>query len=210
MGVHSQPPLAEGEPMGKNTPTEAILESTRNLDRWSVKEILEANPPYGARVRVDHMEYGAGWDAPPLAPWLEASLTTASREYFGREAMHMGEGVAALLLASIGLYGVLSYSARQRTSEIGIRMAFGAGENQIVKLIVGQGMVLALIGLGIGVGVAVGLTRVMETMLVEVTPTDPLTFVGISALFAGVALVACYLPARRATRVDPMVTLRDQ
>lgn len=119
-------------------------------------------------------------------------------------------GVAALLLASIGLYGVLSYSARQRTSEIGIRMAFGAGENQIVKLIVGQGMMLALIGLGIGVTAAIGLTRVMETMLVEVTPTDPITFVGISAFFAGVALIACYLPARRATRVDPMVTLRDQ
>jgi putative ABC transport system permease protein len=119
-------------------------------------------------------------------------------------------GVAALLLASIGLYGVLSYSARQRTSEIGIRMAFGADENQIVRLIVGQGMVLALIGLGIGVVAAVGLTQVMETMLVEVAPTDPLTFAGISLLFAGVASIACYLPARRATRVDPMVTLRDQ
>ncbi len=119
-------------------------------------------------------------------------------------------GLAALILASVGLYGVLSYLVRQRTSEIGIRMAFGAGRTQILKLVVGQGMVLALVGLGIGVVSAFGITRVMTSMLVDVAPTDPLTFVTISALFLLVALVACYLPASRATRVDPMVALRNE
>ena len=119
-------------------------------------------------------------------------------------------GLVALILASVGLYGVLSYVVRQRAAEIGVRMAFGAGENRILRLVVGQGMTLAMIGLGVGVVAAVGLTRVMSTMLVEVTPTDPVTFGGIAVLFTAVAAVACYLPARRATRVDPMVTLRQE
>ena len=119
-------------------------------------------------------------------------------------------GVAALVLASVGLYGVLSYLVRQRTAEIGIRMAFGAGRKQILQLVVGQGMVLALLGLGIGVVAAFGITRVMTSMLVDVAPTDPITFVSISALFLVVALIACYVPASRATRVDPMVTLRNE
>lgn len=119
-------------------------------------------------------------------------------------------GIIALILASVGLYGVLSYLVRQRTSEIGVRMAFGAEAGGILKLVVGQGMVLAGTGVALGLLVAFPLTGVMETLLVGVEPTDPLTFVGISGIFALVAAVACYLPARRATRVDPVEALREE
>jgi len=114
----------------------------------------------------------------------------------------------ALLLASIGIYGVMSYSVSQHTREIGIRMALGAGSRDVLRLIVRQGMTLVSIGLALGVAGALALTRVMSSLLFEVQPADPLTFVSVSVLLAAVAFAASYLPARRATRVDPMVALR--
>jgi putative ABC transport system permease protein len=116
----------------------------------------------------------------------------------------------ALLLAAIGIYGVMAYSFSQRTHEIGIRIALGAQRMDILRLAVGEGMRLVIIGLAFGLVGAAVLTRFVRTMLFDVSPADPLTFTAISGILAGVAFLACYIPARRATRVDPLVALREE
>lgn len=113
-----------------------------------------------------------------------------------------------LILASVGVYGVLSYGVSQRTREIGIRMALGAATKDVLSLVVGQGMKLLFMGVAVGTIAAFLLTRLMSGLLFGVSPSDPLTFVAVSLLLTGVALLGCYLPARRATRVDPVIALR--
>jgi predicted permease len=159
------------------------------LVRSEVKSLDPNLPLTDVKTMQEHMRL-------PLAPArLFASLSSAL-------------GVLTLLLAAIGLYGVMAYMVCRRTHEIGVRMALGAQVSGVRSLIIGQGMRLALTGIGLGLVAALALTRVLAGLLYGVGATDPYTFIGVGSLLAGVALFACYFPARRATKVDPLVALR--
>jgi predicted permease len=137
----------------------------------------------------------------------ELVANSLSQQRFNMLLLSAFSGLA-LLLAAIGIYSVLAYSVRRRMREIGVRMALGAQRSDILRMILGQGTRLALIGTGIGIAAALGLTRLMSSQLFGVTATDPVTFLSVAALIVLVALAACYIPARRATRVDPIIALR--
>jgi predicted permease len=124
--------------------------------------------------------------------------------------LFMAFGAAALFLASVGLYGVMSFSVSRRTAEMGIRMALGAEGKQVLRMILRQGMSQILIGLVVGLGLAVVISRALRMVLFEVSPNDPAVFALIAAVLAGTGLLASTVPARRATRVDPMVALRSE
>ncbi len=166
---------------------QTVIAAMRN----EIKTLDPNLPLYDVKTLIEHMSI-------PLFPARMAALVLGSF------------GILALILAGIGVYGVMSYAVSQRTHEIGIRMALGAQPRDVLRLVVGQGMLLALIGMGVGLIAAFGLTRAMSGLLYGVSATDPFTFACVSVLLAIVALVACLVPARRAIRVDPMIALKHE
>ncbi len=227
--------FADQEPVGQqfkidnNQPIEIIgvVANVINNDLDNITEpdmyLPFAQDPWRSMFLVIHT--GADPNQIASAVRSEASAIDKSLPVFNIKAMQqlIGErlspkrlatvmigffGLMALVLASVGIYAVMSYSVTQRTHEIGIRMALGARPQDIFKLVVGHGIMLTAIGLVIGLAGAFAMTRAMSQILYGVTATDPLTFIGISLLLASIALLACYIPARRATKVDPMVALR--
>jgi len=157
--------------------------------RGEFQKIDSNLPVYGVKTMTEHMGL-------PLFPARVAAILLGSF------------GLLALILAAIGIFGVMSYLVSQRTREIGIRMALGASTHGILRLVVGHGLKLIGLGMAIGLVTAVVGTRLMSALLYGVSATDGLTFGAIGLLLIGVAVLACYLPARRATQVDPMIALR--
>ena len=152
--------------------------------------------------------------ADPLMPMFDVSTMEELRrlsfwQYRLFGSMFSIFGFIALVLASIGVYGVLSYSVSQRVQEIGVRMALGAERSHVMRLIVGQGLKLAAFGVAGGLAGAFAITPVIRTLLFNVTPTDPISFIGVSVFLGSVAMLASYIPARRAMAVDPIVALRN-
>ncbi|HEY7290932.1 MAG TPA: ABC transporter permease [Vicinamibacterales bacterium] len=145
-------------------------------------------------------------DVRTMDQWIARTLSQARFSSFLLAVF----AALALMLAAIGIYGVMSYAVSQRTSEIGIRLALGAERRDILRLVVGDGVRLTTIGLGLGVALALGLSRTVSALLYETRGTDPATFAGVLVMLATVALVACYIPARRAARIEPTEALRDQ
>ena len=181
-----------------------------------------ASPEWGmafvARTKIDPMSVSSSvrqavWSIDKDLPFTEVrTMDQRLSESFAGRRFHMillGVFAAlALVLSLIGIYGVMSYSVAQRTREIGVRMALGAERRHVLSLVLGHGLVLTLIGTGAGLAGAFALTRFLATMLYGVPPTDAVTFAAVSLLLTACALLACYIPARRATKVDPLVALR--
>jgi ABC-type antimicrobial peptide transport system permease subunit len=159
----------------------------------SLRGVLASLDPTVPLSRVETME-----DLMKVSVWGQQMNATLLSIFAG----------VALLLASVGVYGVISYSVAQRTHEIGVRMALGAQTWDVRWMVVRQGLKLAVIGVVIGMVCAVGLTRLMTSLLYDVSPTDPLTFAAVAVVLLAVVVLASYFPARRATKVDPMTALR--
>jgi putative ABC transport system permease protein len=181
------------------------------LDFFSPRDLVvrTASDPLALATAVRNEVWAVDPDQPVSNVRTMGSIVAESlaRQRFSMLLLAIFAGVA-LALAAVGIYGVLSYTVTQRTREIGIRMALGAERRDVMRLVVGQGFRLVVIGLAIGIVAALGLSRLMASLLFGVSPSDPATFLAVPAVLAAVALVASYVPARRATRVDPMRALR--
>jgi putative ABC transport system permease protein len=173
---------------------------------WVVRTKLQ---PFslGTDIQRELREASGGLPVAHIRSMQQVVGESTARNDFYMTLLTIFAGVA-LLLAAIGVYGLMAYSVQQRTQEIGVRMALGASPQQVRRMVVVQGMQLALVGVVIGVGSALGLTRLMSSLLYGVKPWDPITIALVAVLLSGVTLLATYLPARRASRVDPMVALR--
>jgi len=198
-GLDAEPDLATYEPHGKRPWSEMSLLVRTNSDPLatasSVQSLLKSMEKEILVEKVNSMEQRLYLSVAPQRLNLILLATF---------------GLVALMLAAIGIYGVMAYTVSQRTREIGIRMALGARTEDVLKLVVRNGMSLALVGALVGLAGSYGLTRLMRSLLFGVTPTDPMTFSVVTASLLLVAFLACYLPARRATKVDPLVALRNE
>jgi len=187
------------------------LPISQNPQNWTVLHIRTAADPAvlaaGLRNEIRDLDKNL-----PLfnVQTMAAQINNALRQEHMVAGLFIGFGLVALSLTALGLYGVLAYDVMQRTKEIGIRIALGAQYGNVLKLVVGQGMSLALVGAGIGLAGAFALTRVISSLLFGVSSADPVSFTVVSVLLLSVVLLACYIPARRATQVDPMVALRHE
>ncbi len=186
-------------------------QSGREWKRWMNLAIRSSQEPaaLAAAVKSRLWKIDSQIPATKVRSMAEVVSISVATERFNMLLLGIFAALA-LALAAIGIYGVVAYSVTQRTHELGIRVALGAQSKDVLSLVIGQGMKLVVVGLGIGLAAAFGLTRLMRTLLFNINPGDPLTFALVAVALMGIALLACYLPALKATRVDPMVALRSE
>jgi putative ABC transport system permease protein len=217
-------PIGKRIKVGKNWPTiVGVVGDIRHqgLERQPFAELFSLRGPGGewvVRVDTDPLAFAATLREAVRSVDKNAvvtSVTTLESEMGNLSAERRFQtwllalfAAVALALSAIGVYGLMYYAVAQRTHEIGIRIALGARNSDVLRLVVGQGMKLALLGVATGLIVSLWLTRVLTHLLFGVRATDPATFIGVSLVLAGVAFLACYLPARKATRIDPLIALR--
>ena len=200
--------LADAEQPAVYTP---YVQSAQDWKRWS--EVVLRGP--GGSVGLGELVRRKVRALDPLLPiarmrWMsEVVGESLTRQRFDAELLTIF-AASALGLACVGIFGVMWSTVRRRRAEIGVRMALGAGPGRVVREIVADGMRLIALGIGIGLVAALALTRLMASLLFDVRPTDPATFLGVALLLAAAALFACWIPARRAARLDPMATLRAE
>jgi predicted permease len=190
---------------------ELYLPYTQSKDRLAEPTLIvrTAADPTAIAAAVKQQIWAVDRDAPVTGLTTMDQIVSDSFAQPKFQAVLLGSfGLLGLILATVGIYGVISYSVTQRTHEIGVRMTLGARPTNVLRMVIREGMMLAGIGIVAGIGGALALGRVLRSLLFEITPTDPTTFVGVSIAVAFVALLACYIPALRALRVDPMVALR--
>ena len=186
---------------------------TQNYKSTHVLQVRTLVPPQSLRAPIEALVRELDPNLPVFDVMTMEQAVAGANGYF---LFKMGAGLAAslgalgLLLAVVGVYGVVSCGASQRQHEIGIRMALGAQASGVLALVIRQAVLLVGAGIGIGVLAALGVSRILVSLLVGVTSYDPVTFAGVSGLMLAVALVACYIPARRATKVDPLAALRHE
>jgi len=198
-GVSELTPMQVYMPMAQETPRDVAI------------VVRAGGPPESLQAPIEAIVHAMDRDLPVYAVRTMDRLleTSMARERMGVLVLTVF-AVLALTLASVGLYGVVAHGVTERTHEIGVRMALGADTRHVLGLVVGQGLLTVLAGLTIGVGAALALARTMQGLLFGITATDPATFAAVAALLLSVGLVACYVPAWRATRVDPTMALRAE
>jgi putative ABC transport system permease protein len=204
-----------------------VIKNVRNYGTGAESRIKIYTPLNRSKLNTATLSVRAGGDTSGLAAVLEREIHALDKDLPASELGSVERSLAheisarrvstvllgvfsavALVLAAVGIYGVMAHTVAQRTHEIGVRMALGAQKGDVLRLVIGQGMRLALIGVSLGLLASYALTRVLSSLLYGVSASDPLTFVSIALLLTLVALLACYIPARRATKVDPMIALR--
>ena len=200
-------PLGWAEWRARSLPKEARKPTLRceQCSTWFRRDILA---PSGSRCEKVANSSSKTSGAKDLPRWSTRPLRGSSGP--ARTPQEKDFAVLALLLATIGIYGVISLALQQRMHELGVRIALGAQDTDVLRLMIGYGMRPIVVGIGIGVVLAIGLTRFMQTLLFEVQPTDPLTYATVIVVLGTAGAAACYMPARRAMRVDPVEALRAE
>jgi len=205
-GLNDKPQPTMYVPIAQISDSLTALDATLIPMQWIIHTRVEPHS-LASQVERELRIASGGLPVGSVQSMDQVVAHSIAQEEFNMMLLTIFAGIA-LLLAAIGIYGIMAYSVQQRTQEIGIRMTLGAGPHDVRRMVVTQGMILALVGVMFGVASGLALTRVMRSLLVGVKPWDPLVFVTTAILLSVVALLACYVPARRASRVDPMVALR--